>query len=103
MQLWYAAYGSNMAADRLRHYLEGGAPPGAALTQPGARDPSPPRDVRPVSLSGSVYFAWDSPTWGGGIAFYDPLAPGTLCRPRVPGDPRPALRPGGDGDAPPAR
>jgi hypothetical protein len=75
--IWYASYGSNMDAGRLRSYLEGGSPPGAVVSQPGARDPSPPRDVRPVSLAGSVYFAWDSPTWGGGIAFYDPLAPGT--------------------------
>ena len=75
--IWYASYGSNMDAGRLRSYLEGGAPPGAALVQPGARDPSPPRDVRPVALPGSVYFAWDSPTWGGGIAFYDPVGPGT--------------------------
>lgn len=75
--IWYASYGSNMDVGRLRRYLEGGAPPGASLSQPGARDPSPPREVRPVELAGSVYFAWDSPTWGGGIAFYDPLAPGT--------------------------
>jgi hypothetical protein len=27
-----------------------------------------------VRLEGSVYFAWESPTWGGGIAFYDPDA-----------------------------
>ncbi len=75
--IWYAAYGSNMAADRLRFYLEGGAPPGATLIQPGARDPSPPADVRPVELAGTVYFGWDSPTWGGGIAFYDPAVAGT--------------------------
>ena len=29
-----------------------------------------------MRLDGSVYFAWESPTWGGGIAFYDPDAPG---------------------------
>jgi hypothetical protein len=33
--------------------------------------------VRPVSLPGSVVFAWESPTWGGGIAFLDPTGPGT--------------------------
>ncbi len=75
--IWYAAYGSNMAADRLRFYLEGGAPPGATLVQPGARDASPPADVRPIELAGTVYFGWESPTWGGGIAFYDPVGPGT--------------------------
>jgi hypothetical protein len=71
MNLWYAAYGSNMASDRFGCYLAGGCPPGAARTYPGARDRTLPRDARPVRLDGSVYFAWESPTWGGGIAFYD--------------------------------
>lgn len=26
-----------------------------------------------------MYFAWQSPTWGGGIAFYDPRATGTTA------------------------
>lgn len=76
MDLWYAAYGSNMASDRFRCYLAGGCPPGAARTYPGARDRTLPRERRPVRLEGSVYFAWESPTWGGGIAFYDPAAAG---------------------------
>ncbi len=74
--LWYASYGSNMAGERLRCYLEGGCPPGAVRVNPGARDPSPPRDARYVRLAGAVYFAWESPTWGGGVAFYDPSGPG---------------------------
>jgi hypothetical protein len=76
VDLWYAAYGSNMAGDRFQCYLGGGCPPGATRTYPGARDRSLPREARPVRLDGSVYFAWESPTWGGGIAFYDPDAPG---------------------------
>jgi hypothetical protein len=75
--LWYGAYGSNMASARLMCYLAGGCPPGARRTYLGARDPSPPVDVRPIELDGCVYFAWESPTWGGGIAFYDPVAEGT--------------------------
>lgn len=75
-EIWYASYGSNMARERLASYLEGGTPAGASLGTPGARDPSPPRDVRPVELAGSVYFAWESPTWGGGVAFYDPRGAG---------------------------
>lgn len=75
MDLWYAAYGSNMAGDRFHCYLAGGCPPGASRTYPGARDRSLPQDSRPIRLEGSVYFAWESPTWGGGIAFYDPEAP----------------------------
>lgn len=77
MDVWYAAYGSNMSAERLGCYLTGGCPPGATRTYPGARDRSLPTDVRPLELAGSVYFAWASATWGGGIAFYDPHGPGS--------------------------
>ncbi|HET9419502.1 MAG TPA: histone deacetylase [Nocardioides sp.] len=77
MQVWYASYGSNMSAERLACYLAGGCPPGATRTYPGARDRTLPTDVRPLELAGSVYFAWHSGTWGGGIAFYDPDGPGS--------------------------
>jgi len=77
MDVWYASYGSNMSAGRLACYLTGGRPPGATRTYPGARDRSLPTDVRPVELAGCVYFAWHSPTWDGGIAFYDPGGPGS--------------------------
>jgi hypothetical protein len=60
VDLWYAAYGSNMCGERFECYVAGGCPPGATRTYPGARDRTLP----------------DSPTWGGGIAFYDPDAPG---------------------------
>jgi hypothetical protein len=75
--VWYAAYGTNLDAARLGCYLAGGTPPGGARATPGARDPRPPRADRPLHLPGSVYFAWDSPTWGGGVAFLDPTAPTT--------------------------
>ncbi len=74
--LWYAAYGSNLAAERFTCYLHGGCPPGATRTYPGARAPADPLAVRPLELPGGVAFAWESPTWGGGIAFYDPHADG---------------------------
>ena len=77
-ELWYAAYGSNLARDRLEAYLFGGRPTGATRHYPGARDPSPPLDDRPLLLPGRLFFAWDSPTWGGGIAFYDPDGEGTV-------------------------
>jgi hypothetical protein len=72
--LWYAAYGSNLARDRFENYLSGGRPVGATRHYPGARDSSPPIDDRPLLLPGRLFFAWESPTWGGGIAFYDPPA-----------------------------
>lgn len=76
--LWYAAYGSNLARDRFLAYLAGGRPAGASRTYPGARDPRPPTDDRPLQLSGRIFFAWQSPTWGGGIAFYDAEPEGTV-------------------------
>jgi hypothetical protein len=74
--VWYVSYGSNMDERWFRYYLEGGRPPHAALAFPGARDPSPARDSRPVWLTGGVYFATRSRVWGGGRAFYDPGLPG---------------------------
>ncbi|MEJ7831641.1 MAG: histone deacetylase [Nocardioides sp.] len=74
--IWYAAYGTNMERDRLGCYLAGGCPRGASRTYVGARDRTLPTEMRPVELAGSVYFAWESPTWGGGIAFYDPVGEG---------------------------
>jgi hypothetical protein len=69
--VWYVSYGSNMSAGRLTVYLEGGVPRGGNRSNPGARDSSPPRRSVPVDLPGALYFAGDSPQWGGGVAFYD--------------------------------
>jgi hypothetical protein len=75
-EVWYISYGSNMSAERLTCYLEGGLPPGGNRRNPGARDPRPPRRRVPVDLPGAVYFTGDSPQWGGGVAFYDHEASG---------------------------
>lgn len=77
-RVWYAAYGSNMQADRLACYLRGGRPPGAARTYPGCRDGTPPARSVPVLLPGALYFALESAVWGGGVAFYDPAGTGEL-------------------------
>ena len=77
--VWYVSYGSNMSSARLACYIEGGTPPGGSRANPGCRDRTPPvRDV-PVDLPGSVYFAGQSPQWGGGVAFYDHETPGTTA------------------------
>ncbi|MPZ94587.1 MAG: histone deacetylase [Propionibacteriales bacterium] len=76
MDVWYVSYGSNMSSGRFAYYLAGGRPPGASHTYPGARDPSPARETAAVHLPGTVYFAGESPTWGGGAAYYDPDVPG---------------------------
>ena len=75
-RVWYVAYGSNMHESRLRYYLAGGRPPGAARTYPGCRDRRPPTRTAPVFLTGGIYFALESRTWTGGMAFYDPALPG---------------------------
>jgi hypothetical protein len=75
-QVWYVSYGSNMSSARFACYLEGGRPSGGSRTNPGARDPRPPRRSAPVDLPGTLYFAGESPQWGGGVAFYDHTRPG---------------------------
>jgi len=76
--VWYAGYGSNLDPDRFRCYLHGGCPPGATRTYPGARDPADPLDEQAFRMPGSLVFAWDSPTWGGGIAFHQPARDGVV-------------------------
>ncbi len=75
-QVWYVSYGSNMSAERLACYLEGGCPPGGTKANPGARDRTLPTRSIPVDLPGTLYFAGDSRQWGGGVAFYDHDTPG---------------------------
>jgi hypothetical protein len=74
--VWYVSYGSNMSAARLAAYLQGGFPPGGNRENPGARDSALPRRSVPVDLPGALYFAGESPQWGGGVAFYDHTAQG---------------------------
>ncbi len=73
--VWYASYGSNLHAARLTYYIEGGTPPGTDHLYPGMRDRTPPLKTRPLTLPGVIYFAWESPVWTGGVAFYTPDPP----------------------------
>ncbi|QIX27703.1 histone deacetylase [Nocardioides sp. JQ2195] len=75
-EVWYVSYGSNMSRVRLACYIQGGRPPGAAVTYAGAHDRTIPAEDTPVVLPGSLYFAGDSRIWGGGTAFYDHDRPG---------------------------
>lgn len=77
-QVWYTSYGSNMHLDRLAAYIQGGRPPGAAREYPGCRNPTMPARSIPVELDGALYFATESPVWGGGRAFYDPQVSGRV-------------------------
>lgn len=77
-RVWYTSYGSNMHLDRLAAYIQGGRPPGAAREYPGCRNPAMPARSIPVELTGALYFATESPVWGGGRAFYDPQVSGRV-------------------------
>jgi len=74
--VWYVSYGANTDPARLGCYIAGGTPPGGSRANPGCRDGTPPRESRAVWLPGAVYFALESPMWGGGLALYDPAEPG---------------------------
>jgi hypothetical protein len=78
MPVWYAAYGSNLSRERFLTYVRGGRPAGAARTYPGARDPSLPSAEVAFTMPGRMFFGWESPTWGGGIAFYDSTSEGSV-------------------------
>jgi hypothetical protein len=79
MRVWYVPYGSNLSLARFRCYLAGGRPDGGARLYDGCRDTAEPEAVRPVELRGRIYFAGRSRVWGGGMAFYDPDANGTVA------------------------
>lgn len=76
--VWYTAYGSNMHLERLAAYIRGGRPVGAAREYPGCRDTAMPIRSLPVGLPGGLYFATESPVWGGGRAFHDPGVSGRV-------------------------
>ncbi|MFB7917616.1 histone deacetylase [Streptomyces sp. NPDC056061] len=80
-RVWYLAYGSNLRSERLAHCIRGGRPTGAAGPGgecPGCRDTRLPTRSIAVEPTGAVYFATESPVWGGGRAFYDPSADGRV-------------------------
>ncbi|WUA73872.1 histone deacetylase [Streptomyces longwoodensis] len=77
-KVWYTSYGSNMHLQRLAAYIQGGSPRGASRQYPGCRNPAMPSRSIAVELPGVMYFATESPVWGGGRAFYDPDATGRV-------------------------
>jgi hypothetical protein len=70
--VWYASYGSNLASERFRCYIDGGTPPGGKGKQRGARDRTPPADERGLLIPHQLYFSGSSKRWGGGaVAWID--------------------------------
>lgn len=78
-QVWYVAYGSNLASERFRCYLAGGQPAGGSRVYPGCRDPREPEQVAAVEIPGGLVFSGESAVWGGGRAFYDLDALGVVA------------------------
>ena len=76
--IWYAAYGSNLDPARFDVYLYGGRPDGGKRDYPGTRDAEAALETQPTALPGDVVFGWESPTWGGGVAFFDAEASGEV-------------------------
>lgn len=77
--VWYVAYGSNLAADRLQCYFDGVIPDGATRGHPPGPDPTPPRRIEPLTIGHRLYFARSSSTWGsGGVAFVEPESQPTM-------------------------
>ena len=72
-RVWYAAYGSNLFADRFAVYLEGGVY-GGGRAHHGARDRAPAAGSRVIEVPHQLRFALHSERWGGGVAFLDPAA-----------------------------
>ncbi len=64
--IWYVAYGSNLLRDRFLSYLTGGAGPGRSGAHDGARDTTPPRADRTLTIGRQLIFTGKSIRWNGG-------------------------------------
>lgn len=69
--VWYAAYGSNMSEERFLHYINGGIPSGSERNYEPCSDLTPPKDIRPYEINFELFFARESSSWKGGIAFIE--------------------------------
>lgn len=63
-RVWYAAYGSNLSDERFMRYIQ------------KCSDKTKWSDSCLRDYPGGVYLGDESPTWGAGVAFYDPALPG---------------------------
>jgi hypothetical protein len=71
-EVFYAAYGSNLSAERFACYIGGGTAPGASLALPGARDRRQPESWHALRPPGRLSFRGQSLTWGGAPAIFEP-------------------------------
>ena len=69
-EVWYACYGSNLSAERFRHYILGGEY--KEKHYDGCRDQTLWKDTRTEKMSGRMAFVRWSGRWKGGVSFYLP-------------------------------
>ena len=76
--VWYAAYGSNLSAERFIRYIQGG-PPCSANGRPyrGCTDKRLWTNEYFTTVDGHMYFGKVSGNWGGGVAFFNSNSRGT--------------------------
>ena len=67
--LWYAAYGPNVHRDRLLECIRGGVSRFTGAAQPGCRDKSDPVRDYALAINRELYFARNSDSWAGAVAF----------------------------------
>ena len=68
--VWYAAYGSNLSAERFSCYIQGGTCSANNRHYSGCADKSLWTDEYFTTVNGHMYFGKESTTWGGGVAFF---------------------------------
>lgn len=81
--VWYATYGSNLNYKRFLCYITGGRPVGSNKVNQGCRNKTIPSKSEPLTINHELFFAGNSATWGGGVAFVDPIEnknTKTFCR-----------------------
>jgi hypothetical protein len=82
-KVWYACYGSNLLEERFLCYIKGGRPEGAETNYKGCSDSSEPTESEEFYICSELYFAKNSSSWNGGVAFirthFEPEA-STLAR-----------------------
>lgn len=77
--VWYAAYGSNLLAERFSYYIQGGTCPLNGKTYGGSTDKTPPLKNLPLKIKGQIFFAGRSLSWeNGGVAFLDTASEKTV-------------------------
>lgn len=67
--IWYVCYGSNLLEERFRCYIQGGKPKGATKEYVGCTNRVFPSEKLVLKIPYELYFAKNSSTWNGGVAF----------------------------------